>query len=252
MRPLILTRPEAECRRIAEHLGAVSAWIWPTYTFQPSASAQSVRARLQALEHDDCVLFVSPTAVAFSRTYVEHWPEHITLACAGEATAAVVRRTWPDAARILFPTGGVEHSGSESLLSLMLESGLPKSLLILRAQSGREWLADELIKRGVPVEKLCVYERTPFVLSSQERQVLEEALPGPSPLIYLTSTDAVGVFQRSLRSVSGAFEWMARGVAFTIHPRCVEALKQVGFRDVRLIDSSPEAVAEALRSELLT
>ena len=244
----ILTRPPKESENLARELAESATWLWPAFTFAPPSDMNAVNRTLSNLSRFDAFLFVSPTAVSFAHVQMPSIPPSVTVCCAGGATARAVQNAWGPSVRILCPEGQVASSGSESLFKAMKIAGLPKSLLIFRAQSGREWLSEQLIDAGVHIEKLCIYERIPFTMDTEKKEALKKAMQEEYPVLLLTSTEAVGVFKRALEGIPDAFGWLQSGRVLTIHPRCVQALKESGFSDVILAgDTEPETLARALK-----
>ena len=84
---------------------------------------------------------------------------------------------------------------------------------LLRGQTGREWLPEQFRRIGSDVVVLSTYIRVPLELTVPQLHRLEKAILGPSPLIYLTSTDAVDVLMHAVRPVPNARMWITRGKA---------------------------------------
>lgn len=246
---LILTRPQKESERLARELTGLSTWIWPAFSFVAPSDTETVNRTLSDVSRFDAFLFISPTAVSFAHARMPNIPESVTVCCAGAATARAVQKAWGASVRILCPEGKVPSSGSESLFKAMKDRGLPKSLLIFRAQSGREWLSEQLAGAGVHIEKLCVYERIPFTMDFEKKEALKQSMQTEYPVLLLTSTEAVGVFKQALEGIPDAFMWLQSGGVLTVHPRCVQALEQSGFGDVTLASNSdPKTLARALKA----
>ena len=246
---LILTRPQQESQLLVRELSGFAAWVWPAFSFRSPSFPDTVHRKLTEATRFEAFLFVSPTAVSFAHSHMPTIPVSVTVCCAGSATARAARAAWGDSIRILCPEGDVAASGSEALWAAMKKTGLPKSLLIFRAQSGREWLSEQLAASGTHVEKLCVYERVPFVLTPEKKDALLTAMEKEEvPIVFLTSTEAVEVFKRVLGDIPCAFAWFTSGVALTFHPRCDLALRQAGFQDVVLVHASdPKAISLTLK-----
>ena len=197
------------------------------------------------------VVLASPAAVAAVAHWVQEWPEHITLATVGEGTARVIRAAWGDDVPVIFPKGDAEQSGSEALFDLLKHTQIPRRVLIARGQTGREWLAEQLTQLGADVEKLAAYVRVPIELTTQQIEDLQKAIHGPSPIIYITSSDSVATLLHAIRPVPGAREWFLHGAAVTIHPRCAERLREAGFVHVEITGTLDERVREHIVSNLL-
>ncbi len=226
----IVTRPAEEVADILCELPYSQTWIWPAFSFErPEGSFSEIDERLSNLRGVDALFFVSPVAVRFTRLYLRKIPKRLKVYCVGEGTAQAIRNTWGDKVNLIYPTGATEKAGSEALFEEMKRTGLPKHLLILRAQEGREWLADHLENEGTVVEKLCVYERVPLTLRSGEIKALEKAIKEETPVILITSTGAIDVIKKAVSVVPGAYEWLKSGFAITNHDRTFDRLIKEGF-----------------------
>jgi uroporphyrinogen-III synthase len=119
-----------------------------------------------SLPPPDIAIFVSANAVAFGLGLIG---EDVRIAAIGPATAAAIEA----AGRVVHirPAGGFD---SESLLrerELRNVRGL--RVRIVRADSGRELLADTLSRRGARVDYLSVYRRLPRRVPDAELADLE-------------------------------------------------------------------------------
>lgn len=248
-RPVILTRPGAANDRLAlllEQKDGLTPWRWPAFRITLPPDQESVSRRLGHLDDVDMVILPSPSAVAAVSHWVQFWPSHITLATVGEGTARVIEAAWGQNNRILYPKGDAQHSGSEALFALMQKEGIPMRVLILRGQTGREWLSEQLTSLGADVETLCTYLRLPLELASEQEITLKKAISGPTPVLYVTSSDAVGTILHAIRPIEGAREWLIAGHAITIHPRCAEKLTEAGFRNIKITAPEDEAVRNSI------
>lgn len=250
--PVILMRPGAANERLANLLKAdgIEAWRWPAFTITLPEDQELVSERLSRLEDVDMVVLASPAAVAAVAHWVQEWPAHITLATVGEGTARVIHAAWPEA-RVLFPKGDAEQSGSEALFELLKQTQIPRRVLICRGQTGREWLGEQLTTLGADVEKLAAYVRVPIELSPMQIEDLQRAVSGLPPIVYVTSSDAVVTLLHAIRPVPAAREWFMRGVAVTIHPRCAERLREAGFKRVEITGTLDERVREHILRNLM-
>ena len=244
-KPIILMRPGAPNDRLAERLAklGMNVWKWPAFTILPPEEPERVKERLSDLTKFDMVLLASPSAVAASA-------EHITLTTIGSGTARVIRAAWGPDTPVLYPEGETFESGSERLFELLKSRGFPSRVLIVRGQVGREWLREQLMAHGTDVEVLPAYQRAPLELSTAELDKLQSSISGPAPIVYLTSTDAVGVLMHAVKTIPGALEWLQKGFILTIHPRPKAQLEEVGFRNVALVSAKDEKVQEAIQKLL--
>lgn len=248
-RPVILTRPGAANDRLADLLEAdgLTVWRWPAFTITLPEDQALVAERFAHLDDVEMVVMASPAAVAAVAHWVREWPKHITLATVGEGTAKVIRAAWGDDVNIIYPEGDAEHSGSEALFALVKKQRVPARVLIARGQTGREWLSDQLIALGADVEKMAAYVRVPLELTGEQTTMLARAVAGPSPIVYITSSDSVATLMHAMRVVPGAREWFTRGAAVTIHPRCADRLREAGFSRIEIVGTDDERVKNAVK-----
>jgi len=78
--------------------------------------------------------------------------EGIPVAAVGERTCALLK------AKGVFPQLVPETFSQEGLLAAYEQRGLPKRLVFFRSVTGRDWLRDALVSRGVIVHMVPVYE----------------------------------------------------------------------------------------------
>ncbi len=251
-RPVILMRPGAANDRLAGRLVnlGMKVWKWPAFTILPPEDAERVQYRLNHLENFDMVMLASPAAVAAAAVHVRHWPDNVILATIGQGTARAIRAVWGEDTPVVAPAGDSKESGSEKLFEVLKARGFPARVLIIRGQVGREWLKEQLIAHGTDVEILPAYQRTPLELSTEQLSQLRASLMGPSPIIYVTSTDAVGVLLHAVKSIRGAREWLLSGDAITIHPRPQAQLEEVGFKNPGIVSAKDEEVTEEILKRL--
>ena len=229
-RPVILMRPGEANNRLAELLEAqgIHAVRWPAFSIELPEETDHITERLSNLDDVEMVVLPSPASVAAAAHWVREWPEHITLATVGDAS----------------------HSGSEALWPLVQAHGAPSRVLFLRGQTGREWLPEQFRRIGSDVVVLSTYIRVPLELTVPQLYRLEKAILGPSPLIYLTSTDAVDVLMHAVRPVPNARMWITRGKALTIHPRVESRLREAGFQSIELTSPDENEVIARIRESL--
>lgn len=252
--PVILMRPGAANDRLADLLerqDGIRAWRWPAYAITLPEDETLVSERLARLDDFDMIVLASPAAVTAAAHWVREWPKHLTLATVGEGTARVIRAAWGDEVSVLYPPGEAESSGSEALFDLLRKRGIPSRVLIIRGQTGREWLTENLIQLGVDVEKICAYVRVPLELSPEQQDQLAMSMCGQGPIIYITSTDAVATLLHAVRPIPGAREWIVSGRAITIHPRCADRLREAGFKHVEITGVADETVRQHILANIV-
>jgi uroporphyrinogen-III synthase len=258
---VLVTRPGEAGQHLTGALreaGQRALW-WPTFDLLPPDEPEALRALLRRLAEFDLVVFVSPAAV---RGLVRQdpgngWPAGTAIAAAGASTLALARSLLPGAAaaRIAGLANGAKQSGSEALWeALQTEAKAPRRALIVRAESGREWLADRLREAGCSVEYASVYRR----VVHQPAQAQAAALAachgaGDCAASVLTSSESVGALDRQLEALPEARAWLRQGLALCSHARVARAVQDAGYSRViecaPSVDSVLEAMAEARQAE---
>jgi uroporphyrinogen-III synthase len=158
----ILTRPAGRNTALVR---ALVQQGWPVLEC-PALEIQSVPllpARvLPRPDAFDLVVFVSRAAVAGYKQQLPEdfaWPRQVQAACMGPVTAGAVQRAFGADVTVLHPEGAASQD-SEALWPLILaQQILPRRVLILRGQDGREWLSEKLAALGIVVTLQQTYQR---------------------------------------------------------------------------------------------
>lgn len=183
-------------------------------------------------QSSDFVFFVSQYAVDsfFNRLNAKEvsWPSTLFAAAVGQVSAAALinHGVAPDKV-LVAPTG---DSDSESFLDWFEENyQVPKQVMIVRAQQGRNWLNEQLKQRSVKTSFLTVYKRAPAVWTEQQIQPLLALLhknEHARVCWLLTSRESVdAIIQQWLKVPTFAkLCWAHEFLVF--HPRIAEHLEQ--------------------------
>ncbi|MCF8171601.1 MAG: uroporphyrinogen-III synthase [Candidatus Methylopumilus sp.] len=218
----ILTRPAGRNTALVRALGQAG---WPTLEC-PALDIQSVPilpARVAPRpEAFDLVVFVSRAAVAGYQHQLPQdfaWPAHVAAACMGPVTAGAVRRTFGADLIVLHPEGAVSQD-SEALWPLILaQPSLPRKVLILRGQDGREWLSEKLLALGVAVTVQQTYQREvaswPDPLCVSLRELATE---GRQAVWLLTSVHGIQAIVQKLHDLT-LLTWFERCTFVVTHER---------------------------------
>ncbi len=250
---VVVTRPGAAGRGLVDELRAAgqdALWL-PAFDFGPAPDETAARAVLKSLAEFDLAVFVSPQAARAAATLIEdRWPAATAIAAVGSGTRAAVLSAIDGAAKaqVLAPAGDAEmrEAGSESLWPV-LQPLLPlRRVLLLRGQSGREWLTERLQEVGTTVVPLAVYSRNVFEPPAPLRSQLAAAARGRMASI-ISSSDAVGALARMLNAQPEVLLALQHGPALAAHPRIAERLRAAGFADVSVCAAESRAVLAALR-----
>ena len=126
-----------------------------------------------------------------------------------------------------------------------------KKVLIIRAETGRELLADRLREAGITVDQVAAYRRGKPILDEQRRQELAELLALGCDWI-ITSSEALRNLKEDVEQVAGSAGWQQiRQVTLIVpHVRIAETAKNMGFQQAILTSSGDEALIAAIQSRL--
>ena len=159
-RRIVVTRPAGQAAHFAAMIRAAGgeAELFPTIEIAALNDTTRLDAALACLSQFDLAVFVSANAVihAFARADALRvtWPVSLRVAATGPGTAAQLKVRGLDA---IFPASRFD---SEGLLAEIDRLGMqPQRVLIVRGESGREWLLEHLSGRGIAVEAVASYAR---------------------------------------------------------------------------------------------
>lgn len=256
---VVVTRPQDAGRRLAAELRAASCdALWcPAFDLLPPERPDALRACIARLDDYDVVVFVSATAVNALATALGAgagpWPGRTAIGAVGAATRAAVLESIGGVreSRIVCPSGeGAADGGSEALWPVLV--GLepaPQRVLIVRAQSGRQWLSAQLVDNGVQVEEVAAYRRIAHVPDPAQMAALRADAGAGRPLAILyTSTEAVGVLAQQLGRDPSLASAYARRIGLCVHARIAEEARADGCADVRLCATDAPSILAALRA----
>jgi len=229
-------------------LGQPALWL-PAFEFGPAPDAAQAREALAGLAGFDLAVLVSPQAVRATAALLDgRWPAATAIAAVGAGTRAVLRELpGADAATVLAPADDdFRNSGSEALWPL-LTARRPRRVLLLRAQSGRDWLAQRLAETGAEVRALAVYTRQPPAVDGELRQRLDRLAAAADGLAsVVSSSDAVDALGGLFAGQPQVLAALRQGAALASHPRIAERLRAVGYAQVVVCPPEAAAIVAAL------
>lgn len=247
---LLVTRPAAQAAEWVAWLrerGADAAAL-PLIGIFPPRDAGPVRAAWAKLASRRMVMFVSPNAVEqfFAlRPAGMTWPTETLAGSPGPGTSRSLRALGVPAERIVEPAADAAQFDSESLWQrLQSFDWRGTSVLIVRGESGRDWLADTLRAHGAAVELVTAYERAAPRLDVRERALLEAAQSAPRAQVWMfSSSESID----HLESLAPGADWR-EATALATHPRIAQRARKAGFGRVLECRPSVEAVVACLQS----
>jgi uroporphyrinogen-III synthase len=255
VKPLVIvTRPAEAGERLLERL-RTAGWDtlgWPAFEIGPAPDPEHARRTLAHLSDFDLAIFVSPAAVRAGASLLDGaWPSTTTIGAVGAATAVAIEEELklPTGTSVIAPSSE-GAAGSEAFWAEWERRGrMAHHVLILRAQHGREWLAERFGAAGAAVEALAVYTRTDRSTDPAARRELQRAMASSmSAIVVLSSSEAVDALDRQMAGIVGARAWLRQGVAIATHERIRDRLLGAGYTRVELSAPDDDAVVARLES----
>ena len=247
---VVVTRPLQEAQRWAQRLRerGIEALVLPLLAIGPARDPVALQRAAAEADRYGAVMFVSANAVqgffacapAFARARA--WAP-------GPATRDALRAAGVADARIDAPAADAVQFDSESLwrqVGGQLHAG--DRLLLVRGSDGegrsqgRDWLAQQLARRGVQVDTVVAYTRQAPPWSEAQREAARQAARDRSLWLF-SSSEAAGHLHQLL-----ADEDWSQARALATHPRIAAALRALGFGDVRECRPAFEDVVASIES----
>lgn len=253
MNPVVITRPAAQAEALALRLSASGCPVrlFPLLEIQPLADTAELSATLAKLNDYAMVAFVSPNAIDAVFAHLTDWPKNVIAAVVGEGSRlALARHGVTDANATIISPSDKQRTDSETLLlELDLEVLRGQKVLIVRAESGRELLADQLRAAGVDVEQIVAYQRLAPTLDEARLVALRALLAEKNDWI-ITSSEALRLLKQMVEQADPAAGWqhLQNKTLILPHPRIAETAKECGFTHINLCGSGDEALFGAIQS----
>jgi len=228
---VVLTRPEGRNVSLARRLRGAGFQVLelPALVVRPLPFDPT---DLPLPQECDLIVFVSAYAASLYLSRLAEvgwagpWPDSTLAATVGEASARPLREAGfiPDD-RIIHPAADASQD-SEALWALLRRRGASlRRVVLVRGESGREWLGARLQEQGAHVRRYAVYQRQPAQWGDDQRQALLAGMGSArEPIVLLTSSESVDAFLRNLRETapSGGMERLKYVV---IHERIATRLQ---------------------------
>jgi uroporphyrinogen-III synthase len=255
---VVITRPLAQAGALARQVVALGrpVEILPLLEIHPLDNPASLLAVLADLTHYALVAFVSPNAIDACFAHVPCWPPGLPIAVMGEGSrAALGAHGVTDAnASIVSPRDPARTDSGTLLEELDLAALRERQVLIIRGESGREWLADALRSAGVQVVQAAAYRRAAPQLTDALRAQLGALLAMPEACQndwIVTSSEALRVLLALLEQLGDgdAVAKMQRQHIIVPHTRIAETAHILGFTKITLTGSGDERLLAALQSK---
>jgi len=259
-KPVVITRPEKQAQALRARLDAfgISSLVLPMFEIGPLPQASDYEvldAALRRIDELALVVFVSPNAIDAWFARLDFLgisrPANLPLAGMGAASrvALLEHGVDPENTPLIFPRNP-DKTDSETLLDeLDLEQLTGRQVLIVRGDSGRDFLADRLRQAGVNVIQAAAYQRMIPHFDEPLQQRLSDALESQSAWV-ITSSELLPRLLEWCRILGdGALvAKMQQQIIFVPHVRIFEKAKESGFVHVIQTASGDENLALAIQS----
>ena len=253
--PIVITRPQSQADPLAARLAALGrdARVFPLLDIQPLSDTTQLTACMNGLAGYAMVAFVSPNAVDAAFSCLSQWPEGVVAAVVGEGSRLALARhgVTNESAMVISPID-TQRTDSETLLEVLdLPALVGKKVLIIRAETGRELLADRLREAGITVDQVAAYSRGAPELDAQRRDELIQLIDARCDWV-ITSSEALRNLKNDVQQVAGNAGWeqIRQATLIVPHVRIAETAKNMGFEQVILSASGDEALLAAIQSRL--
>jgi uroporphyrinogen-III synthase len=155
-----------------------------------------------------------------------------------------------DATATIVSPRDAHRTDSETLLQELDMAALRgKKVLIVRAETGRELLADQLRAGGIMVEKVAAYRRLSPALTAERLSALQALLQQENDWV-ITSSEALRFLQDMVQQAAGAAGWdaMLQKTLIIPHERISQTARSLGFQHIIQTSSGDDALCAAIQS----
>ena len=225
--------------------------LFPLLDIQPLHDSLALQAVLARLTDFAMVAFVSPNAVDAAFAHIANWPRAVTAAVVGAGSRlALVQHGVTDATATIVSPRDPHRTDSETLLLELDMAALQgKKVLIVRAETGRELLADQLRAAGIIVEQVAAYRRLAPALTPERVTTLQALLQQDNDWV-ITSSEALRFLQAMVQQAAGTAGWtaMLQKTLIIPHERISQTARSLGFQHIIQTGSGDDALCAAIQS----
>ncbi|CAM3925220.1 Uroporphyrinogen-III synthase [Vibrio aerogenes CECT 7868] len=227
---VIRPHPHGEdlCKQLDQH--GLPAIHLPLVRFNRGRDCPKI---IPLTEQSQIIIAVSQQAVMFSHEYLTaldyKWPEHIRYLAIGQKTAQLLSKFTQQ------PVNYPGISDSEHFIGLPeLQNLSGISIVILRGNSGRELIAQELKKRGAKINYCEVYQRemVPFNAEKMVQQWQNAAIDH----IVVTSASQLSFFVSQIPDF--CHPWLFDRILLVPGLRIEEIAQNMGFKHIIVVGSA--------------
>lgn len=227
---VLITRPEKQGQELAEMLQQhnLIAIHQPFFTIEAGKELTQLPAALSRLNAGDYVFVVSKNAVDYAVETLKqtgfHWRSDLNYLAVGKNSAYYFAEGIEQAVR--YP---LQSENSEGVLALSeLQAIENKQILILRAETGREFLREQATQRGATVHTLEVYQRVPVTDNLAEQLNLCKRA-GVDTIVITSSEILSTLFDQTLGEDR---QWLLQCRLIVVGERIASLARQLGWTQI--------------------
>jgi len=245
---VLVTRPAAQAADWVAQLrhAAIDAVALPLIGIAPvaePADLADLHAAWRGLAQQRLIVFVSPNAAEqffAQRPSGAAWPAALLAGSPGPGTTRVLIELGVPAGCVIEPAADAAQFDSESLWEqLRGRDWRGASALIVRGDSGREWLAQSLRAAGAAVAHVAAYRRVAPAFDAGQAALMRDAIGRPAAHAwFFSSSEAID--NLAAAPLAAGAPWR-EALAIATHPRIAARARQLGF--ARVIEARPSLAA---------
>ncbi|MDD0823679.1 uroporphyrinogen-III synthase [Mannheimia sp. AT1] len=230
---VLVTRPDSRGQELVDMLNEkqIFAIHQPLFIIEAGQELPLLPTVLSSLNSGDYVFAVSTNAVDYAvKTLSDtgfHFRTDLKYFAVGQRTAKYFSEKAQQA--VIYP---IDSENSEGVLELpemqMLQD---KTILILRANSGRELLAEKAIQRGASIQYLECYRREPVKEDIPEKLSLCKRLGVDT--IIVTSSEILALLYEQTKADNR--QWLLDCHLVVVSQRIAKIAKQMGWQSDKII-----------------
>lgn len=231
---VLVTRPGERGKELADMLNErqIFAVHQSLFTIKTGEELPQLPSVISRLKSGDYVFIVSSNAVDYAvETLINtgfHFRSDLKYFAVGQRTAKYF--TEKAEQPVVYP---IESENSEGVLELPEMQDLSdKTVLILRANSGRELLAEQAVLRGATVQYLECYRREPVEEDISEKINLYKRL-GVDTIVVTSSETLKSLYEQA----SEDCEWLFGCNLVVVGKRIAEISGQMGWQSDKIVIS---------------
>lgn len=239
----------------------------PLLEIVPDINENLAKEFYQALLDAQWLSFVSPnaflTADHLLKTFHYDWPRHLKLALIGGGTEKIILASRFKPALIVKPANE-EQWDSEGLwmqLSAQEKKWDGKKVLIVRGDTGRDWLVNRLESEKADVQLISIYKRKNldqndeywqnFLLKWKNLSKLH-VTDKNKPLIWVMSSSLACQYLADTLDTLGLKEViLSQSIALATHEKIAQTAKDIGFSRVLNILPGQESISQSIKNLIL-